>query len=349
MLVAPDVEGNQAAPVLSAFRRAEKLYKACGSADEAVAAGALDLHRPSEQALLVQRGETRVVWGRSCTELSFAGYCGVHVLCGALDRKQQVELAYNALHECLAPPNCTNLHAHWDVSKRAELDTIWQCDGPLLDDSESAGLSRSTTLSRVRWATLGFQYNWTERSYSKSKFVPFPARLCSFAQELALRCGSGFDMHAEAAIVNFYPEGQVMGGHQDDGEEALESPVVSLSIGSPCVFLLGGRDKDEAPLALLLRSGDVLILGGESRLRYHGVPRVWVQAEGPPAYLHPDTEAGQVHTSACPAFLEPEAPLPFSVSECSCGGVTATEVRRALRYLQWARININLRQVFRDA
>lgn len=330
---------------ISAFKRAEKLYKACGTVEDAVAAGALDLLSGGDDSklMLVQRAQT-YFGGRTCTEISFAGYCGVHVLCGTLDRKQQMELAYNALHECLAPPNCTNLHAHWDVNKRAELDTIWQRDGPALDDPNT-GLSRSSTLSRVRWATLGYQYNWTERSYSKSNFVPFPARLSAFARELALRCSSGFDMHAEAAIVNFYPEGQVMGGHQDDGEEALESPVVSLSIGSPCVFLLGGRDKDEAPLALLLRSGDVLILGGESRLRYHGVPRVWVQAKGPPAYLHPDSKACAVHTSACPAFLEPEST--GDEVECLCGCVSVTEVRRALRYLQSARINMNLRQVFR--
>jgi len=43
----------------------------------------------------------------------------------------------------------------------------------------------------------------------------------------------------KAAIVNFYPDGAVMGGHVDDAEWTAEPPVFSLSIGCPCVFLLG--------------------------------------------------------------------------------------------------------------
>ncbi len=44
------------------------------------------------------------------------------------------------------------------------------------------------TLSKVRWATLGYQYNWTERSYSKHEFVPFPEQLGGLAQLLAHSC-----------------------------------------------------------------------------------------------------------------------------------------------------------------
>ena len=347
---------------MSAFKRAEKVFKGCSCVQEAIDAGALDLASLADQdERLVLRTVTRM-WARDTTEFSFAEYSGVHVLAGVLDRKQQVELAYSALHECLAPPNCTNLHAHWDASKRCELDSIWPRDGPVLDAlyeslPAAAGgrlvLPRSVTLSRVRWATLGYQYNWTERSYSRGNYVAFPARLADVARQLAQGCQSRFDMQAQAGIVNFYPEGQVMGGHQDDGEEALDGPVVSISVGSPCVFLLGGLGKDEEPLPILLRSGDVLLLGGGSRLRYHGVPRVWVHADGPPACLAPDT-AGQtrIHTSACACFLTPEVqnrpdPPQVGVFSCSCGGVEVAEVRRALLYLLQARINVNLRQVFR--
>ena len=99
-----------------------------------------------------------------------------------------------------------------------------------------------------------------------------------------------------------------MGGHIDDGEEARENPVVSVSIGSPCVFLLGGYTKDEAPIAILLRSGDCLVLGGKARLRYHGVSKVFVATEGPPSYLAPSkatqyAEKG-IHCAGCNCFLE---------------------------------------------
>ena len=64
----------------------------------------------------------------------------------------------------------------------------------------------------------------------------------------------------------------------DDAELTYEHPVVSLSLGRSCVFLIGGRTKglDEAPpLALVLRSGYALLMHGDSRLRMHGVAKVF--------------------------------------------------------------------------
>lgn len=37
---------------------------------------------------------------------------------------------------------------------------------------------------------------------------------------------------------------------------------------------LGGRTRDEKPRAILLRSGDVVVMGRASRLLYHGIPRI---------------------------------------------------------------------------
>ena len=47
-----------------------------------------------------------------------------------------------------------------------------------------------------------------------------------------------------------------------------------FSFGQSAVFLVGGRSKAVQPSALLLRSGDVVIMSGSSRLAYHGVPRI---------------------------------------------------------------------------
>lgn len=68
--------------------------------------------------------------------------------------------------------------------------------------------------------------------------------------------------------------GNSMGGHVDDAEAARERPVVSMSVGCAAVFLLGGRDRCEEPTALLLRSGDVVVMAGQSRLAVHGVALV---------------------------------------------------------------------------
>ena len=64
------------------------------------------------------------------------------------------------------------------------------------------------------------------------------------------------------------------GGHTDHSERNLEAPLVSVSLGQPCVFLLGGRTREAEPTAMLLRSGDALIMSGEARRCYHGVPRI---------------------------------------------------------------------------
>ena len=45
-------------------------------------------------------------------------------------------------------------------------------------------------------------------------------------------------------------------------------------MGCPAVFLLGGETKMERPTAMLVRDGDVVVLSGQARRCYHGVPRV---------------------------------------------------------------------------
>lgn len=49
---------------------------------------------------------------------------------------------------------------------------------------------------------------------------------------------------------------------------------VSYSFGLSAIFLIGGRSLDDKPSAILLRSGDVIVMSKESRLCYHGVPKV---------------------------------------------------------------------------
>jgi len=76
------------------------------------------------------------------------------------------------------------------------------------------------------------------------------------------------------ALVNFYREGDTLGGHKDDAELLDTCPIVSLSLGCDGVFLMGGQTKDVAPTAIWLHSGDAVVLSGPARQCYHGVPRV---------------------------------------------------------------------------
>lgn len=53
----------------------------------------------------------------------------------------------------------------------------------------------------------------------------------------------------------------------------------SLSFGQSAIFLIGGQTKAIRPVPLLLNSGDVLIMSGDSRLAYHALPKVLSPSE----------------------------------------------------------------------
>jgi alkylated DNA repair protein alkB family protein 1 len=54
----------------------------------------------------------------------------------------------------------------------------------------------------------------------------------------------------------------------------MDAPLLSLSLGASCVFLLGGADREAPVLPILLRSGDVSVLAGPARRFFHGVPKI---------------------------------------------------------------------------
>ncbi len=79
----------------------------------------------------------------------------------------------------------------------------------------------------------------------------------------------------EACLINFYSAQARMGMHKDCDEEALEAPVVSISLGDSALFRLGGRVRKAPSRTLKLCSGDVIVLGGAARLAYHGIDRIY--------------------------------------------------------------------------
>lgn len=78
----------------------------------------------------------------------------------------------------------------------------------------------------------------------------------------------------EACLVNFYAPDARMGMHQDRDEQDFDAPVVSLSLGDTGVFRYGGTTRGGGTRSIRLESGDAIVIGGESRLIYHGVDRI---------------------------------------------------------------------------
>jgi alkylated DNA repair protein alkB family protein 1 len=131
-----------------------------------------------------------------------------------------------------------------------------------------------------------------------------------------------------------------MGGHVDDLELAMDKPIVSISLGLPAVFVLGGTTKEEGPVvAILLRPGDVLCMGGPSRLNYHAMARVVPHPAA--TKLATTTTTTRVndrqtrHTNNA-TFFEFDSSIPEE------------DQVHLDEYLKHHRININVRQVYPD-
>lgn len=75
----------------------------------------------------------------------------------------------------------------------------------------------------------------------------------------------------DVCLINWYAPGTKLSLHQDKDEADLRAPIVSVSLGLPATFLFGGLMRHDPIRRLLLTHGDVLVWGGASRLRYHGV------------------------------------------------------------------------------
>jgi alkylated DNA repair protein (DNA oxidative demethylase) len=78
----------------------------------------------------------------------------------------------------------------------------------------------------------------------------------------------------DACLINFYVPGAKMGLHQDKDERDFNQPIVTVSLGDDADFLIGGLKRADPARACVVHSGDVLVFGGESRLRFHGIRKI---------------------------------------------------------------------------
>jgi alkylated DNA repair protein (DNA oxidative demethylase) len=99
---------------------------------------------------------------------------------------------------------------------------------------------------------------------------PLPPRLAALWDEVA-----SYSHPPEACLINFYGPTAKMGLHQDRDEADFSAPVVSVSLGDSCLFRLGGRNRSDPTRSFRLNSGDVVVLGGDTRLAFHGVDRIY--------------------------------------------------------------------------
>ncbi|WP_309084232.1 alpha-ketoglutarate-dependent dioxygenase AlkB [Chelativorans sp.] len=131
---------------------------------------------------------------------------------------------------------------------------------------------RMTNCGALGWVTdkeRGYRYQEMHPITGKP-WPPIPQRLLALWDEV-----SDYPHPPEACLVNFYAQDAKMGLHQDRDEKDLEAPVVSVSLGDDCLFRVGGTSRSKRTVSFRLSSGDVVVLGRQGRLAFHGVDRVY--------------------------------------------------------------------------
>jgi DNA oxidative demethylase len=164
-----------------------------------------------------------------------------------------------------------------ETAQKALLDEIRQviAEAPLftptMPRSGKPMSVRMTNCGPLGWVTdkeRGYRYQSTHPVTGRP-WPPMPQMLHDVWQELA-----DYRFPPEACLVNYYAGEAKMGLHQDKDEEDFAAPVLSVSLGDTGIFRVGGRSRKDPTENLELKSGDVVVLGGEDRLAYHGIDRV---------------------------------------------------------------------------
>jgi alkylated DNA repair protein (DNA oxidative demethylase) len=131
---------------------------------------------------------------------------------------------------------------------------------------------RMTNCGALGWVTdkeRGYRYQPTHPATGKP-WPPIPTILLDLWRELC-----DYPQEPEACLVNFYSDEAKMGLHQDKDENEFLAPVLSISLGNTCLFRVGGLNRNDPTGSFKLSSGDIVILGGEGRLAFHGVDRIY--------------------------------------------------------------------------
>jgi len=132
----------------------------------------------------------------------------------------------------------------------------------------SVGMSNCGRLGWVTDKDRGYRYQATH-PLTAAPWPAIPASLLALWQHVA-----GYPHAPEACLINYYAASARMGSHQDRDEEELDAPVVSVSLGDDALFHVGGTRRNEPKLRTVLRSGDVVVLGGGARLAFHGIDKI---------------------------------------------------------------------------
>jgi DNA oxidative demethylase len=132
----------------------------------------------------------------------------------------------------------------------------------------SVRITNCGSLGWVSDATGGYRYQATH-PVTGQPWPPMPTGLVKLWDRV-----THVAPRPEACLINYYAPSARMGSHRDEDEDDRAAPVVSISLGDDATFHVGGLRRGDPKQRLILRSGDVFVLGGAARLAYHGIDRI---------------------------------------------------------------------------
>lgn len=128
---------------------------------------------------------------------------------------------------------------------------------------------RMTSAGSVGWYADRSGYRYAEAHPSGMAWPAIPDTVLDLWHTL-----TGLERAPDCCLINFYGEGARMGMHQDRDEADFSWPVLSVSLGDAGLFRIGNTTRGGKTESLWLESGDVVVMGGDARLTYHGVDRI---------------------------------------------------------------------------
>lgn len=213
---------------------------------------------------------------------------GLQVIPGLLPPETQVLFTSCLMHRDLADPeHKINLQADFDIpyppkssSERQRFDSSFfnrdrASSEHLLkpkDATKHKPLNNEQFLyTRLRWLTLGDQYDWPTRSYAQHA-TPFPEDLSTLVTGLFPH------IRPESGVVLMYGAKDFMPVHRDVSEQCQRA-LASFSVGCDGIFIMArgednGSGENEPKTAVIrVRSGDCVHLEGDARWAWHAMAR----------------------------------------------------------------------------
>ena len=120
---------------------------------------------------------------------------------------------------------------------------------------------RMTSAGKYGWFSDRSGYRYVPQHPEGRAWPDIPDSVLSIWRDLV-----SVDRLPDCCLVNYYGEETKMGMHQDRDEADFAWPVLSVSLGDEALFRIGNTRRGGKTESVWLRSGDVVVMGGDARL-----------------------------------------------------------------------------------